>query len=237
MCVIVYKPKKADVTKKTLKQCWNDNPDSGGFMFAYNGKLNIVKGFVSFKKFYKRYRECVNKYRNSNFVIHFRIATHGLVDRANCHPFAVNKNVGFAHNGILNCVNVSLKSNKSDTKLFCENVLKKLPADFLNKQEYQILLEGLAQNECSKFVFLTNEGVCHIFNEVAGTWKNGCWFSSGGYKTTNVKTICRIENEDWYECLYCGNYAPVSELIEDDGGYVCSTCLEEVESKDMLTIY
>ncbi|MHA1146602.1 MAG: hypothetical protein ACTSRW_17840, partial [Candidatus Helarchaeota archaeon] len=59
----------------------------------------------------------------------------------------------------------------------------------------------------------------------------------GSYKATNVKTICRIENEDWCECLYCGDYAPVSELTKDAGGYVCLTCLEEVESKGMPAIY
>ena len=238
MCVIIYKPSKATITKKTLSGCWQDNPDSGGFMFADNDKLNVIKGFLSFRKFYKRYRECERKYPDSNFVIHFRIATHGKIDYANSHPFYVGKNVGFAHNGVLGCMTDLLPTsgNKSDTNLFCENVLKKLPSGFLKKQEYQILLESLAKQEYSKFVFMTNKGTCHIFNEDAGTWKNGCWFSSGIKKIIDVKATCQIGSENWYECGYCGDYCPESELVksESNGCFICLTCLKEIENENSI---
>jgi len=243
MCVIIYKPSKANITKEVLRDCWADNPDSGGFMLADNGKLSIVKGFMAFKKFYKQYRKYENKYPNSNFVIHFRIATHGNIDNSNCHPFYVSKNIGFAHNGVLSCMDVLPKSDKSDTKLFCEEVLKKLPSGFLNKKEYQIILESMAKNEYSKFAFLTNDGICHIFNESAGLWRNGCWFSNGysvlhttqqkqmdTAKTTYQRDIVSVDGEQWYECLYCGDYLPESEMAEESGTYICSVCLEEAEN-------
>lgn len=33
-------------------------------------------------------------------IIHFRLATHGSICRANCHPFSLD-GIYFAHNGVL----------------------------------------------------------------------------------------------------------------------------------------
>jgi len=230
MCVIVYKPKKANVTKKILRQCWDENPDSGGFMFANNGGLVIHKGFTSFKPFYKDFRKHEQLY-NENFVLHFRIATHGRIDKANCHPFVVNKNIGFAHNGIINCVKAT--KEKSDTSIFCEQVLQKLPSNFLNRPEYRILLDAVCKAESSKFVFLTNKGIGHIFNEVAGTWTGGCWFSNTNFardskpmenKWYKKYSLVHIMGDDYAECVWCGDY-----FLKDEHLSCCNTCREELE--------
>jgi len=234
MCVIVYKPKKANITKRTLKQCWNANSDSAGFMFSTNNNLIIYKGFTAFKSFYKDYRKQEKQY-NENFVLHFRIATHGRIDKRNCHPFVVNKNIGFAHNGILDCVEAV--EDKSDTAMFCENVLQKLPGDFLERKEYRIMLESVCTAETSKFVFLTNKGIAHIFNESSGTWRQGCWFSNlhflpfdntfpkrKDYSRENIGTNWMDQSDDYVECIWCGDYYQKSE-----GMVCCKLCAEELE--------
>jgi glutamine amidotransferase len=209
-------------------------------MFADKGVLKIIKGFKSFEKFYRKYRRYENEYPESDFVIHFRIATHGDISQTNCHPFYVNQNVGFAHNGILSCVEVPKNSVLSDTQIFCRQVLKTFPTDFLNRPEYRKLLKFIAEKENSKFVFMTNENDICICNESAGEWIDGCWYSNRENKkpkwwydksfSYKEKDICIVNNEEWRECFYCGDYLPESEmLLQNDEHYVCPECEEESE--------
>ena len=243
MCVIVYKQKKANITKKVLRQCWNENPDSGGFMFSTKGELIIHKGYTTFKTLYKDFRK-QERLHNENFVLHFRIATHGKINEANCHPFIVNKNIGFVHNGILNCVKAT--KEKSDTSVFCEQVLRKLPNNFLNKAEYRIMLESVCKAESSKFTFLTNKGVAHIFNELAGMWQNGCWFSNTYFMWDNefvskqdlpqkllFNELARTwqNNDSYTECIWCGDYYPKEQHLN-----CCKFCAEELE-RDKFPLY
>lgn len=231
MCMVIYKPKDEHVTKKTLKRCWNNNNDGAGFMYAGDNKLHIVKGLMCFNAFYKTYRAQENKL-NTDYIIHFRIGTAGKNNQANCHPFKINENVGFAHNGILNCVNIPTKSSKSDTAVFCEEFLQKLTKDFLFNSTILEVLEVIAFSENSKFVFMDNFGFVCISNEVAGVWDSGIWYSNDGYKTsdfsmgfTSTADVTKIEEQDWAECADCGAYFPAKEmcLILRDY-YLCEDC-------------
>jgi len=243
MCVIVYKPKKAVITKRILKQCWDANPDSTGFMFAVDGDLTIQKGYTVFKTFYKDYRKQENLH-NENFVLHFRIATHGKINKVNCHPFVVNKNVGFVHNGILHCVDAT--KDKSDTFVFCEQVLRKLPSNFLNRKEYKVLLESVCKAESSKFVFLTNKGIAHIFNESTGVWNGGCWFSNICFKDNYeldknwryepISNYTHNIADDYVECVWCGDYFPANE-VADFCEPCCKTCQTELEQDKYIPDY
>ena len=231
MCVIVYKPKKAKITKKVLRQCWDANPDNAGFMFADNSVLTICKGYTTFRTFYKGFRK-QEKLHNENFVLHFRIATHGKIDKANCHPFVVNKNIGFVHNGILNCVDAT--KEKSDTSVFCKQVLRKLPNNFLDRKEHRVMLESVCKSESSKFVFLTNKGTAHIFSESTGIWQGGCWFSNTYfawdnksilYSSVNKQDLShKLKSNDYAECIWCGDYYPKESHLN-----CCGTCVEELE--------
>ena len=80
-------PKKSD-----LLECWNKNPHGAGFMFNDNGKVIIKKGYMNFDDFYNELiRTDTKKYlKNRGLVIHFRIATSGLIDKGNCHPYPLS---------------------------------------------------------------------------------------------------------------------------------------------------
>ena len=52
------------------------------------------------------------------------MATHGSVSLDNTHPFYVNDKVALVHNGILHCVEDDKKNDRSDTRVFAEDVLK-----------------------------------------------------------------------------------------------------------------
>jgi len=119
MCIAIYKPEGKVISKDTLLECYDGNPDGAGFMYAQNKKLHIEKGFFSFDSFYEAYK----LHEQKQTVIHFRIKTHGKIDTTNCHPFAVNSSIGFVHNGIITGFG---DANHSDTIGFNNNILQPL---------------------------------------------------------------------------------------------------------------
>ena len=59
MCIAILKKNGHEISKQTLKNCFDSNPDGAGFMFADNGSLFIHKGFMNFDTFYKSYKKTI----------------------------------------------------------------------------------------------------------------------------------------------------------------------------------
>ena len=142
MCVAVYKPIGVELpTKEELYNCYLRNQDGAGFAFYRNGKINIKKGYMDFKSFYNDF--CNENFsKNENVFIHFRIATHGLVDGGNTHPFPItddfnkmrNTEISYngkclIHNGVFHYGDALIKSYSkiiSDTMLFSKLLFDEL---------------------------------------------------------------------------------------------------------------
>lgn len=182
MCIICVQPTKLLVTKEVLQRCWNNNRNGGGFAYTDGTKVLTFKELDSFEKYYSAFTEALAKNPDSPFIHHFRISTHGKIDKTNCHPFLVNKKLGFAHNGIIS--NASYSTNYSDTYMFNEEILKNLPSNFLSNPALIKLIEGFI-GYGSKLAFLDANGNYSIINEKAGVWDEGIWYSNGGYKAYN----------------------------------------------------
>jgi hypothetical protein len=184
MCIAIYKPAGAELGRKRLRKCYNNNPDGAGYMFVDNDdKIVIKKGFFRFDKFWTSYRQDRSKYPESDFVIHFRIRTHGNVDKANCHPHRIDSRLAVAHNGTI--YKVSATGEDSDTIVFVRSVLRNLPEDW----EYSSGVNALIENYIgkSKLVFMHKNGQVWILNEELGEWDNGCWFSNDSYYKKRVR--------------------------------------------------
>lgn len=180
MCIAIFNPSDVILEKETLKNCWENNGDGAGLLWVEYGSLKTYKAMVNFDKFYNKYLE-VRKSKHtkqSQVVIHFRISTHGKVNRTNCHPFIVNDKLGFVHNGIISKVERNI--DYSDTYMFNELFLKQLPKDFYTKQVYHDLIESYIGG--SKLLFLDTNNDAYIINESMGVWDLGCWFSNTTYK-------------------------------------------------------
>jgi hypothetical protein len=190
MCIIAYKKSDVDISKKTLRNCWDNNSDGAGYMFADKKKLRIRKGLMSWRRFWRAYRSDLKQYPSADFVLHFRIGTHGKTDKANTHPFLVHNRLGFCHNGILASIGVPRGSKHSDTALFVKDYLSLMPDDMLTNKGIVEFLDLYAVSESSKFVFLHATGFVLICNEDSGTWDkdSGAWFSNTGYKSEPRKT-------------------------------------------------
>ena len=177
MCIAIYKPEDSVISKETLERCFNSNPDGAGFMYVENKELHMQKGYFTFKDFWKNYK----KHENKQAVIHFRIKTHGKIDEHNCHPFMINKGIGFVHNGIISGFGVG---DKSDTNHFNEEIIKPLVAKWGNLALFQPAIKSLVESRIgySKLIFLDRHGNYDIFNENKGSWDNGVWYSNNSYK-------------------------------------------------------
>ena len=171
------KSENKKISKATLQRCYESNPDGAGFMFAANKELTVKKGYFTFKEFYKEYKP----HENKQVLLHFRIKTHGPIDKNNCHPFLVNSGLGFIHNGIISGYG---DNKQSDTIDFNKSILQKIVAKHGNMGLFDDPMVELIENVIgySKLVFLDRHGNYRIMNEDKGHWNNGVWYSNNSYK-------------------------------------------------------
>jgi hypothetical protein len=187
MCIAILNSPNVTFPKSLIQNCWDNNRDGGGMIWTTDGinQLNIFKEVKNFQTFYNKYVEIRKQSPLSNIVLHFRISTSGGVNETNTHPFAVNKDLAFVHNGIISELN-GINANKSDTNLFNEQYLRKLPSDFIYNDAILLLIKKFIGS--SKLLFLNNLNEYTIVNENLGvrdTEFDGCWFSNSTYKKVN----------------------------------------------------
>ena len=184
MCVAIVKPKGAKITKKSLGQAWETNPDGGGFAFSNKGQIVIFKSLDK-KEFIDKLWEAL-KLVDETFLIHFRIRTSGQTDLNNCHPFAINKDCVFIHNGIIN--NVESNNYMSDTRFFNRDILQQCGFQFGNKAQLKLIERFIGNG--NKLAFLNSKGQFQIANEQIGTWQKDVWFS-------NINHQCEIRESQF----------------------------------------
>ena len=194
MCIIVYKPENVKMPDyETLKNCFNNNEDGAGYMFAHNGKVHIIKGLMFFGGFIKSLNHTVAKYGSDRaYVLHFRWSTQGGVRRDCTHPFPLSKNmndlrklktecdIGIAHNGIIDLTTSYQKFlTYSDTMEFITEYLSliiKGPLYYKNADKLK-LIEKLTD---SKLAILDGQGHCEL---LGGKWTEdrGVFYSNDSY--------------------------------------------------------
>lgn len=194
MCIIAIKPahhKMIDET--TLETMFNTNPDGAGYMYAYNNRVHINKGFMTLKELLNSLDNLKKKINIEEIplILHFRISTSGKTDGATCHPFPVTSdlnalrkthvitNLGMAHNGII-CDFEEKKSIYSDTQLFankCVSYLYDMNPKFLHDDRTKKLLEPIING--SRLAFLDSHGNIYRYGE----WceNDGIYYSNEGY--------------------------------------------------------
>ena len=195
MCLLILKKKDGHIKKESLKTAFNGNRDGVGFSFVRDGGI-VTKKFRKFSKFFRQYESDVLHNPNSNFIVHFRLSTHGTNSGTfNVHPFKVSDDLVFAHNGIIN--NVEYDKKLSDTQVFNRDILQGLPTDFLSYKATRSLIGQFIGH--SKLVFLNSKNEFSIINENLGHWDKGVWYSNNSYKSRNSAIAC-----GWY------GYQPVT---------------------------
>lgn len=194
MCIIIHKPPTKPLYKKRLERLWKINSDGGGIAFVdpISNVLEITKQ-LKWEEFWREYRDIDAAVgEDSDIVIHMRIATHGSVCAANTHPFRIDEHTAMAHNGILSGYTGGELSNRlkqqmgeedvSDTRLFIEDIIKSLPANWLDSPGLVRLVKEYI-GTYNKMVFITSnpelKNRVYVLNANAGVFADGLWFSNG----------------------------------------------------------
>lgn len=250
MCLGIFIPLERSVEISRLFDAYKANPDGCGILWITDGRLMAIKGVWEWHIFLSKYQRSVCHYHFwSPAVLHFRMASAAGIGDEFCHPHFVNKNLAFVHNGnffeMSSCFGNGVRSNdkRTDSQRFNEEVLQKLPDNFLQSEPIRNALELYCQDNMSKMVFLDNQGRATIVNEQAGEWIDGCWFSNCGipgyagygysgaydYKSEDVRhkgglpTIQMFSEKarkNWQQCQLCLGWYLKKEVQEMH----CASC-------------
>ncbi len=203
MCIAIYKPQgTAFPNKKTLERCFKRNPDGAGFMVAKGDEVEIHKGFMGFRSFWKTLRDARTKYGDDKaYVLHFRISTQGGVRPDGCHPFPLsgkmqdmrklyaNADIGVAHNGIIELTSSYSRHplDYSDTMEFITEYLSLIIRDreYYKEQATLTLIEKLCG---SRLAILDGAGHCEL---IGSGWEEyeGVWYSNSSYREPRATTV------------------------------------------------
>tara|TARA_B100001123_G_C15301102_1_gene1021064 strand:+ start:819 stop:1709 length:891 start_codon:yes stop_codon:yes gene_type:complete len=210
MCIIAMIPAGKQINKNTLENMTNNNPDGSGIAWIQDNKIKTYKTMDN-EKFINKALEVQSKFcKDSDILIHCRIATSGKTDLDNCHPFKISNDTVFAHNGILNCVEATNKV--SDTRIFNKALLKQLKPEFLDNVTTRKLIGEIIKSD--KLAFLTVNPKLkrnsYIINRDLGEKENRVWFSNDSYKEkTYVTDVC-------YNWNLRPDYDSIEETPHDD---------------------
>lgn len=224
MCIIVVKNQGVDLPQKSvLQNCFTNNPDGCGYMYADGKEVHIRKGFMTFKAFEKDY-DMINEkvgLKDKTVVYHFRISTQAGVNRECTHPYPLSKNMknlkklylrcdtGIAHNGIISLTSSYGVKDHNDTMEFITDYLSLIIKNdkFYEDKDTIKLIERLCG---SKLAILDKTGHCTLVCGNSPQWKydkkTGLYFSNSSYEERTFKygSYKVNKNNSYYRQNYSG---------------------------------
>ena len=193
MCIIIYKPKGVVLPpSKTIKTCFENNPDGCGYMLKTRQGVKINKGYFDVDELINKLFT-IKDIQDVELGIHFRITTHGATNALNCHPFAIKRKLkdirrtqqtaaaAVMHNGVLSSVKVKSNSGLSDTAVYTRDVLNPLKTlnggALTNSKQASDIIN--ATRGTSRLLIFDGQGV-----KMFGNWleDNGVFYSNDSYK-------------------------------------------------------
>lgn len=179
MCIAILNTKKGGrLPKIQIKNSWDNNDMGSGILWCQNGELNVFKSY-DYDEYVDKYNEIRDNTAIGNIVLHFRIATSGYNGEHNLHPFLINKDLGFVHNGVIRGLG---NKTLSDTYEF-NDMLKKYKHNFLRCEVSKFFISEYIGY--SKLIFLDSKDGYTIINEELGKWDSSNWYSNDSYKQYN----------------------------------------------------
>lgn len=239
MCMISVKfsgdelPKEEHLIEASIK-----NKDGIGVCYWKFGKTEVYikKDFKDVNDLIMWLKENITK--DDVCVIHFRLATHGLVDEGNRHPFPITKNtellrktnlvcqMAVAHNGVLS--QYAEHKKFSDTQKFVLDILsEETIKNNLENEKIRKLIDNFLGGD--KLVILTHTGLVYLF---------GNWVKEGAilYSNKTYEKIVLEKNNFNYnrdvpylgDCEGCGQSTACMWMkdlkIEQTEWFLCKAC-------------
>lgn len=161
------------------------NPHGHGYAVITGNTITIGRG-MNVTDVLVEFAQVRERYPESPALFHSRLATHGVRNTDNCHPFLVggDERTVLAHNGILPPnVHPQPGDSRSDTRIAAEDFLPNRPFGSLDSWVGRGRLERWLGAD--KMVILTVDPAykhpAYIFNEHRGHWIDGSWYSNASY--------------------------------------------------------
>ena len=249
MCLIILKPQGVSLPPVTIMTVAHKN-NPHGFGLAYSdgvdGTVHIRKGAMTLGGIYHILRSVPN-IEKQLLMMHFRFATSGTINPANCHPFPITNKEEFvlstsvrtscaiAHNGVIfgfeRMESTYLDKKLSDTQQFILYYMSRMGASMFNKG----VLELIADSTSSKFALLTPDKF-HLVGEFLSD--KGCYYSNTSYSVKNYygRGMSNIVSY----CEICGTLEFSEHTITltkgvSKGCTVCSDCaMHQAEEPDNI---
>jgi hypothetical protein len=191
-------------------------------MYAKDGRLFVPKGYMSLEAFLESYNKISSA---TEVIIHFRLASCGKVVPEQTHPMFINDGLAFCHNGhmINKAISEEVNSKKSDTIIFLEKILKKLPADFLSNPAMRELLNEYLGS--SVLYFMDKDGNVDILGDQSDTYmQDDCRFSNDWW-TKDYRVLSSFDRDEGYwddnsdDCPDCRGFG-----IDKEADGECPRC-------------
>lgn len=189
MCLIMIKEPDMNPTTEFFNDVNDYNPDGWGIMYLdpKTNKPVVIKG-LKYKKFKRTYSLLTRNKElsdNTDFIIHFRLRTHGAINMENLHPYEVYPDeLYLMHNGIFKdfgnpdpeigkktatpeaIAKYKRDQRYSDTFLFIRDFLKPMldtmtpegRRTFLRTDGFRKLIEAYCTTNSSRLAFLDSSG-------------------------------------------------------------------------------
>ena len=222
MCVIMTHDSTCRIDREEWNDAWQMNDDGGGIAWVTADDTLQVAKSLTCDDLWDQYRRAL-KSKPRQVIVHMRIATHGIVDLANCHPFIVRKGEVVAHNGILTQLVPECHKDESDSRAFARLVLAHLPRDWCDNPGIAELIEDYLGGD--KLAVLTLHGKDRLYR--FGKWeraKSGVWYSNRyhqySWRTAYARPVgSRLGDDDWEWTAdaYTTRTAPATEGPCDRG--------------------
>jgi hypothetical protein len=181
MCVICGLQTGAKVTEAEFDEMWKSNPQGFGYAFVDGHNRIFVDKALELaeakEKFFPHFEQFGD---DSPFMLHFRIKTHGEKCLENTHPFKVNDRLVMSHNGVIGKCLPKGDDKRSDTRIFTEDLLRKLPDGFLHNTTITEFISDYIGG--SKLAFLDAKRRMTIVNSHMGVKDGDRWFSNNSFR-------------------------------------------------------
>lgn len=155
MCLIVYKDSAATISDAQIEDFLLRNQDGWGATVQTTSGMKVYRGLEG-----ESLRGMLHKHRSDELALHLRMATHGVIDRANTHPFHVLEDVFLMHNGVVSVNEVD--KEKSDTWHLVNLIIKPMamcsgnPRAFLLSKEFEDILFHLGNGHSNRWLISAN---------------------------------------------------------------------------------
>lgn len=238
MCLAAFAPAGVTIRRAHLLEAGDNNPHGCGYAFARNGHM-VIRKFEDVKELVPAYEADAALYGDgSAFLVHFRIMTHGAINKRNTHPHTMRDGGALIHNGIIDIP--ELPNGESDSRYFAREIIGAMPAGWMNDPILVAMAERYIGSG-NKVAMLWPDGSSLILNEREGHWRDGVWYSNRSYSWDYYasmmmsSTIANDESTLWDHVVPGVKACPMCEnSLNDEDRFFgeCQTCGADLPFED-----